>query len=940
MSRIAFPNRTLSRTPPSSVEDLMPQARTSLRTAHRLLSLVLGMYAAASAAIQIDFNEASRQEAEVNEPGWTPWPVLDVASESKTVDGITFKVSMAGSGGTSLTTDWYKVLVQAPDYARLVGDGLTVSGGNSGGAIKLEISGLSAGTHSLLTYHNTTDGNQWAEMNVDVDGVRKTTNLKPSNRLNTTDAAVIHYVTFTATAGKTVTVLFSPNTSSTSSYKNVYINGLQLDVPNPRAQASGAYPLHRDWHVDADAGSVTLSWKAASGAKAHGVYVGTDSATVAKASTSSVEYKGSQTGTTYTLAKPSVHKFYWWRVDETGADGTVTTGQLWNFAPRRLAFREAEGYGRYARGGRGGKVVHVTNLDDAGAGSLREAVESDIGPRTIVFDVSGIIVLKSRLTLSSEQVTFAGQTAPGKGVVIRACPFGMSGANDGIIRFLKVRLGYTGLTWDGTGLNGCNHTIMDHASVSWTIDEAFSSRSGKNISLQRTLISEALNDADHQNYPAGTRHGYAASIGGDVGSFHHNLLAHCEGRNWSLAGGLDGSGAYAGRLDIFNNVVYNWVGRATDGGVHEGNFVGNYYKEGPATSLHQMLNAQLEGAGSGSQAYYFKNNILQAKTGAFTCDGTNDACGRQYTLSGGQVLDWTVWASSPFFASQAKVQSATEAYKDVLSDVGVTMPVLDDHDARVVKEALTGTTTYKGSKTGLAGIPDRETDVGGYENYPATTRATGFDTDADGLPDWYETAIGTSPTSAGTNFAEANADPDGDGWTNLEDYLDWMATPHAEVKAGASTTFDLAALFSGYTSSPAYSVTSNSCLTTSIASGKLTVGVAQACGFVRIAASVKDAAGHSKSRDLLLYTGKGAVGVAGRDGADRNFAWNLAAGGVGVRTDVDGVLSIRDLAGREVARASGIGELRVDARALPRRALVASFDAAGLHEMRLVPPVR
>lgn len=906
----------------------------------RLLPAVLALCGATSAAIQIDFNEASRQETEVNEPGWTPWPVLDVASESKTVGGITFKVSMAGSSGTSLTTDWHKVLVQSPYYARLVGDGLTVKDGNAGGAIKLEISGLTAGSHSLLTYHNTTDGNQWAEMNVDVDGVRKVTNLKPSNRLTSTDAAVLSHVTFTATAGKTVTILLSPNVSSSSAFRNVYINGLQLDVPNPGAQASGAFPTHRDWHVDADAGSVTLSWKAAAGAKAHGVYVGTDSVAVARATATSSEFKGVQTATTYKLDKPSVHKFWWWRIDETGADGVVTAGQLWSFAPRRLAFRDAEGHGRYARGGRGGRVVHVTNLADAGPGSLREAVESETGPRTIVFDVGGIITLKSRLTLSSDRVTIAGQTAPGKGIVVRSCPFGMSGADDGIIRFLKVRLGYTGSTWDGTGLTGCNHTIMDHASVSWTIDEVFSSRGGKNISLQRTMLAEALNDADHQNYPTGTRHGYAASIGGDIGSFHHNLLAHNEGRNWSLAGGLDGSGAYAGRLDIFNNVVYNWVGRATDGGAHEVNFVGNYYKEGPATSLHEILNAQLEGAGTGSQAYHTKGNILQAKSGAFTCDGTKDDCGRKYTLSGGQVLNWTVWAGSPFFASQAKVQSAKEAYKDVLSDVGMTMPVLDDHDRRVIKETLTGTTTYKGSKTGLPGIPDRETDVGGYESHPTTTRPAGFDTDNDGLPDWFETAIGTNATSAGTNFADANNDPDGDGWTNLEDYLDWMATPHADVKTGATTTFDLAALFAGYTSSPTYSVSSNTCLTSSISGGKLTVGPSKACGFVRIQATVKDGENHSKTRDLLLYTGPAAVGVENRSIAGASFAWDLGADGIGVRTDAVGVLVVRDLSGRTLARREGSGELRVGAAELPRRVLVATFDAEGLHQTRRVPPVR
>src|SRR5690606_688528 len=134
-----------------------------------------------------------------------------------------------------------------------------------------------------------------------------------------------------------------------------------------------------------------------------------------------------------------------------------------------------------------------------------------------------------------------GQTAPGKGILIRGAPFGMSGAQDAVIRFVRVRLG-AGPTFDGMGMAGSDHCIIDHASISWTIDEAFSSRSARNITLQRTLISECLNVAGHQNYDPGTEHGYAASISGDVGSCHHSLLAHCAGRNWSLAGGLDGNG--------------------------------------------------------------------------------------------------------------------------------------------------------------------------------------------------------------------------------------------------------------------------------------------------------------------------------------------------------------------------------------------------------------
>src|SRR5262249_28944049 len=150
----------------------------------------------------------------------------------------------------------------------------------------------------------------------------------------------------------------------------------------------------------------------------------------------------------------------------------------------------AEGYGRFARGGRGGVVVHVTNLNDSGAGSLRAAVETTtLGPRTIVLDVGGVIRLGSRLTLADNYVTVAGQTAPGKGIVIRAAPFGASGAHDDVIQDVRVRLG-AGMTYDGMGLQGSDHCIVDHCSISWTIDESFSSRNGKNITLQRTFISE------------------------------------------------------------------------------------------------------------------------------------------------------------------------------------------------------------------------------------------------------------------------------------------------------------------------------------------------------------------------------------------------------------------------------------------------------------------
>lgn len=814
-----------------------------------LTSAILASSLSHAAPILLDFDMTGRPLSEGNEPGYTQWTMeSNISTSSKTINGITITISRNGGSGTYLRSYYYKAGVQAPNYARLICDALSVLDGDAGASIRVSISGLSAGTHTLQAYHNGIDGKQHSNIKVLVNGSTYLASVPQTNQKLLLSEASSSFVTFTASSGNTVNIDYTSLQSGT--YNNVFIDNLSLDVSDPNMQATDPYPENRDMHADADKGSITLQWKAASAAKSHQVYIGTDSSAVYSATTSSPLYKGSTTSASYTLSTIDIHQIYYWRVDEVNSSGVATKGIVWKMAPRRLAFPGAEGYGRYARGGRGGNVVHVTNLNDAGAGSLREAVESDIGPRTIVFDVGGIITLKSRLTLASSNVTIAGQTAPGKGIVIRSAPFGFSGVNDGVMQFMKVRLGY-GATFDGTGLQGSNHSIFDHLSVSWTIDEAFSSRSGKNITLQRSMLSECLNVADHQNYPSGTAHGYAATIGGDVGSFHHNLLAHCEGRNWSLGGGLDGNGYYAGRLDIFNNLVYNWHGRATDGGAHEVNFVNNYYKEGAATTQQTILRADLEGAGKGSQSYYYSGNIHQSKTGSFTCDGTNNNCGRSYTLSGGQVLDWTLWVTQPFFPSYATIQTAKEAYKSVLSDVGMSQPMLDDHDKRIITETRTGTYTYKGSQTGYPGLPDRESDVGGFESYPTTYRPAGFDSDGDGMPDWWEKAKG---------YSESNADDDGNGYTNLEEYLHWMSNPHSTVNSQSQASFALSDLTQGYLSSPKYTVASTSCATSSLSGSTLTITSNKSCPVFTMQFTVTDADGSTFTRALALHDSTAPVG--------------------------------------------------------------------------------
>ena len=187
------------------------------------------------------------------------------------------------------------------------------------------------------------------------------------------------------------------------------------------------------------------------------------------------------------------------------------------------------------------------------------------------------------------------------------------------------------------GLASCDHCIIDHCSISWTIDEAFSSRGAKNITFQRNLISEALNIAGHKKYGAGSAHGFAGSIGGDVGSFHHSLLAHNAGRNWSLAGATDQANRHAGRLDIRNMVVYNWAIAPPTAGLGRSTSCNNYYKPGPASKTMTYLNPQFENPSFGPQQYYVGGQHHGGRHGAGRADG--DIQGNECPRSAGGAGD-------------------------------------------------------------------------------------------------------------------------------------------------------------------------------------------------------------------------------------------------------------------------------------------------------------
>ncbi|HMP07840.1 MAG TPA: hypothetical protein PJ982_15935, partial [Lacipirellulaceae bacterium] len=536
----------------------------------------------ATPPLRIDLGMATGR-SDTAAPGWIEWQVPDGPEATRDFGGVRVTLRELEEDGVRRGLDelaplrgtWDKKLLID---SRLGADGVIVDGKG----LWVRIDGLSPGVHTVATYHNAVGGASRVKLQVkgagDEDREWPIAHATPSHDVAEDADVAAAFVSVDTGDRWPLHVLITSEDGSP-----VILNGLEINGPDPNHKAKRPWPADRDEHADADSGKLLLEWTTADNVASCDVYVASDasaaeaSAALQRAGRDSPEYRG-----TVDIAEESATPgrrsleisvdsnasllHYCWRVDSTGSDGQVTRGDTWAFRPRHLAFPGAEGYGRFAIGGRGGRVVKVTNLNDSGPGSFRAAVELN-EPRTVIFDVGGRIDLKNKLVIRNPYLTIAGQTAPGKGVCISNYNLGMLGTRDVIIRYMRVRPGDTsGETLDGMGMASSDHAIFDHCSISWSHDEAFSSRGARNITLQRCLISEALNVAGHRKYEPGKQHGYAASISGDIGSFHHNLLAHCSGRNWSLAGGLDQASRHAGRLDIRNNVVYNWGHRTTDGG--------------------------------------------------------------------------------------------------------------------------------------------------------------------------------------------------------------------------------------------------------------------------------------------------------------------------------------------------------------------------------------
>ena len=449
-----------------------------------------------------------------------------------------------------------------------------------------------------------------------------------------------------------------------------------------------------------------------------------------------------------------------------------------------LAFPGADGGGKYATGGRGGVVIHVTTLDDSldpstgkpAFGTLRRALLME-GTRTIVFDVAGTIYLQQgALGISSGNVTIAGQTAPGDGICIANYPV-LVKANNVIIRYIRFRMGdVKQVEGDALSIIECNNILIDHCSFSWSTDECVSCYGNTDFTLQYCFITESLRKSVHDK---GT-HGYGGIWGGKNASFHHNLLAHHDSRNPRFDHDYVNS-KIAGPIDYVNNIVYNWKGNSAYGGEGSSNgaggrhinFVNNYYKAGPATpkptSTLSAVGTRLVDpwtscsnctkalGGSVVPPRIYMTGNKMTSSDAVTADNWKGA-----THSDSNIKMTERWTEG--LTTLTNEQTAEEAFETVLTKAGCSL-YRDAVDTRIVSEVRNGNYTYQGSNGSTGGLIDTPSDVGGYPELNPGTLLT--DTDMDGMPDEWEDANGLDK-NAGSDGKAYTLDKT---YTNLEVYL-------------------------------------------------------------------------------------------------------------------------------------------------------------------------
>ena len=442
-----------------------------------------------------------------------------------------------------------------------------------------------------------------------------------------------------------------------------------------------------------------------------------------------------------------------------------------------LAFPGAEGYGKFASGGRGGMVYIVSNLNDSGLGSLRWALEAS-GPRTVVFEVSGNIVLNRPINVRNPHLTIAGQTAPGEGITISNHSLNFVNMHNVIVRFIRFRTGDTSGKQGNAGYGVyMDNAIFDHCTFSWGTDEVASFYAVRNFTMQWCIISEALNNSVHEKGP----HGYGGIVGGRDVSWHHNLIAHATQRmvrfdHPDLYKSEKELLTWRGITDFRNNVIYNWSERAASGGA-EGvfNVVNNYFKPGPATlpsAKSIILTPQHTGNGKtfAFGKFFLNGNILEGNP---TVSENNWLGARLGSTALTQEFLESVKAKGEFPIKEGlydTFESAASAYEIVLFHAGASLH-RDPIDARIVQETRNGSYTFQGSKGSKGGIIDSQNDVGGWPELISLLAPK--DTDRDGIPDSWEVEKGLNPERRDDRLYNLD-----NRYTNLEVYLNWLVEHH------------------------------------------------------------------------------------------------------------------------------------------------------------------
>ncbi len=596
------------------------------------------------------------------------------------------------------------------------------------------------------------------------------------------------------------------NNASLFEYNNVRLNGEPVDVSRRASFSHQATAEEVEAYINPDfifgeASKVPFDYKT--------ILAGVDAPRDFSVSPTTIHWEGDaagyiiyRNGYMVTMTDETLYRLpdgddpAGYSVASVSRHGVVSAPVSATASARLTAFPTAEGFGKYATGGRGGEVVKVTSLaDDSSEGTLRWAFNQHKGkPITIVFEVSGEIALTSEMRVNRANWTLAGQTAPGEGVVITHNKMNFGGSQNFIVRNMRFRIGQKDMAGNilpenAVGAENCANFIFDHCSFGWSVEENMNTADSHFLTVQYSMVHEGLLHAGHSK---GSR-GYGCQWGGSPATYHHNLLAHNNSRSPRLNGARGED--YVVFMEYINNVNYNYGSRGGCYGgentadiqeynglnsAHECNFMNNYYKIGPYSSTSRVVFANSsyarEGAKSWAPAKWYVAGNVSDRFPSATADNWTAMEAEHYSLSDIRSDNRIVTATPYYKYTLASliglyvpedymmfdIQSGDDALADVIAHAGTVNR--DKVEARIAREVAEGTATYGGKEGAGKGIIDTENDAEGFFAY-SSDYTVPADTDGDGMPDSWENANGLDANAADNNVMNSQ------GYTALEVYL-------------------------------------------------------------------------------------------------------------------------------------------------------------------------